>query len=325
MQNYNFFSDNYYLCSKIFLKSMLNRRILRIKAFKVVYSRVENPAMTKGDAEYELESSCEATRDLYLRLLALAGPLTDEALSRIEAARSKFNPSEEELNPNMKFVRNGIAPLLATDPDFNKLVKKKKISWENDDVFLRRLYESIRGKDYFKAYLEAPGQSLAEDAALFSRIYEEEFSGNEDLEDILEDLSIYWNDELEYALQWCCRTMEQLGKGRPWTLPELYMSEMPGAEGKDSDKAFVYNVVRTAIRNFDRYYQMVSEVTPKWDTNRICATDLALIICGLAEADSTAIDYRTTINEYVEISKYYSTPESRAFVNGVLDKLINKK
>lgn len=305
---------------------MLNRRILRIKAFKVVYSRVENPAMTKGDAEYELESSCEATRDLYLRLLALAGPLTDEALSRIEAARSKFNPSEEEQNPNMKFVRNEIAPLLASDPDFTKLVKKKKITWENDDVFLRRLYESVRGKDYFKAYLEAPGHSLAEDAALFSRIYEEEFSGNADLEDILEDLSIYWNDELEYALQWCCRAMDQLGKGRPWTLPELYMSEMPGAEGKDSDKAFVYNIVRTAIRNFDTYYRRVSEVTPKWDTNRICATDLALIICGLAEADATTnIDYRTTINEYVEISKYYSTPESRAFVNGVLDKLINKK
>lgn len=305
---------------------MLNRRILRIKAFKVVYSRVENPAMTLSDAEFELERSCEATRDLYLRLLALAGPLTREALSRIEAARSKFNPSQEELNPNMKFVRNAIAPLFEEDPDFAKLIKKKKISWENDDVFLRHLYESVRSKDYFKKYMESVGSSLAEDAALFVRIYEEEFSGNSELEDILEDLSIYWNDELEYALQWCCRAMEQVGKGRPWSLPELFMSEMPGAAGKDSDKAFVYNIVRTACRNYDRYYTMISEVTPKWDTGRICSTDLALIICGLAEADASSnIDYRTTINEFVEISKYYSTPESRAFVNGVLDKLINKK
>ena len=307
------------------MKSMLNRRILRIKAFKVIYSRVENPAMTLKDAEYELERSCEATRDLYLFLLAVAGPLTGEARARIEAARSKFNPSPEELNPNMKFAENGIAPLLEEDPDFSKIVKKKKLSWENDDMFLRHLYESVRERDWFKAYMAAPGRSLQEDAALFSRIYEEEFPDNKELEDILEDISIYWNDELEYALSWCCRNMDALGRGRRWSLPELFMSEMPGSEGKESDKAFVFNLVRAAFRNFDKYYQMVAEVTPKWDTNRICATDLALIICGLAEADTFAnIDYRTTINEFVEISKFYSTPESRGFVNGVLDKLINK-
>ena len=308
------------------MKSMLNRRILRIKAFKVIYSRVENPAMTLADAEHELERSCEGTRDLYLFLLAVDAPLTAEARSRIEAARSKFNPTPEELNPNMKFAENAIAPLLDEDPDFSKIVKKKKLSWENDDVFLRHLYESVREKDWFKAYQNAPGRSLQEDAALFSRIYEEEFPDNKELEDILEDISIYWNDELEYALSWCCRTMDALGRGRRWNLPELYMSDMPGSEGKESDKAFVYSLVRTAFRNFDKYYDMVAAVTPKWDTGRICATDLALIICGLAEADTFAnIDYRTTINEFVEISKFYSTPESRGFVNGVLDKLINKK
>ena len=305
---------------------MLNRRILRIKAFKVIYSRVENPAMTLSDAEAELERSCEATRDLYLFLLAVAGPLTNEARSRIEAARSKFNPSPEELNPNLKFVQNGIAPLLENDPDFSKIIKKKKFSWENDDVFLRHLYESVRERSWFKDYMSAPSRSLQEDAALFSRIYEEEFPDNKELEDILEDISIYWNDELEYALSWCCRTMDNLGRGRAWNLPELYMSEMPGAEAKESDKAFVHNLVRAAFRNFDKYSQMVAEVTPKWDAGRICATDLALIVCGLAEADTFAnIDYRTTINEFVEISKYYSTPDSRGFVNGVLDKLINKK
>ena len=304
---------------------MLNRRILRIKAFKVVYSKVENPNMTVAEAEAELQRSCEATRDLYLRMLAVAGPLTREAGARLEAARNKFNPTPEELNPNMKFVRNAIAPALEEDPDFAKIVSKKKISWDNDDVFLRNLYESIRQKDYFRKYLETPGTSIREDAALFVRIFEEEFSGVAALEDILEDLSIYWNDELEYALQWCCRTMEALGKGQRWELPELYMSEMSKEPGKDSDKAFVQGLVRKAVAGFEKYHDMITAVTPKWDSGRICATDLALIVCGLAEADAfPAIDYRTTINEFVEISKYYSTPESRAFVNGVLDNLINK-
>ncbi len=305
---------------------MLNRRILRIKAFKAVYSRVENPAMTLPEATAELERSCEATRDLYLRMLAIVGPLTREARARIDAAMHKFNPSEEELHPNLKFANNAMAAALEEDPDFSKIIKKKKISWDNDDVFLRNLYESIRSKDYFARYMETPGTSISEDAALWCRIFEEEFSGVDALADILEDLSIYWNDELEYALSWCCRSVELIGKGRPWTLPELFMSDMPGAPGRESDRAFVKNLVGTALRNYDDYYRRISEVTPKWDTGRICATDLALIICGLAEADAfPGIDYRTTINEFVEISKYYSTPESRAFVNGVLDKLINKK
>ncbi len=305
---------------------MLNRRILRIKAFKTVYSRAENPAMTIQDADGELHRSCEATRDLYLTLLAIVEPLTLEARSRIEAASQKFNPTPEELHPNLKFTNNRIAPLLEQDPDFSKIIKKKKISWDNDDVFLRKLYESVRGKDYFKAYLEASGSSLREDAALMCRIYEEEFSGVPALDDILEEGSIYWNDELEYALTWCCRTMEALGEGKPWVLPELFMSQMAGRPDRDSDRDFLYGLVHAAIRGFDSYHDRISAATPKWDSGRICATDLALIICGLAEADTfPGIDYRTTINEYVEISKYYSTPESRAFVNGVLDKLINKQ
>ena len=305
---------------------MLNRRILRIKAFKVVYSRVENPEMTRQEADAELSRSCEATRDLYLRLLAVVGPLTREAASRIEAAGQKFNPTQEELHPNLKFVQNAIAPALEEDPDFSKIIKKKKISWENDDVFLRNLYESIREKDYFKSYMASPERSIKEDAALMRRIFEEEFPDVAALEDILEDLSIYWNDELEYALQWCCRTMDSMGRGKRWELPELYMSQMSQDPSKESDKDFVFNLVHAALRGYERYHDAVAAVTPKWDAGRICATDLALIICGLAEADTfSGIDYRTTINEYVEISKYYSTPESRAFVNGVLDKLINKQ
>ena len=118
---------------------MLNRRILRIKAFKAVYCYAENHGMSLKEAESLLDVSCEATRDLYLFLLAMTGPLTEEARSRIESARAKFNPTEEELHPNLKFVGNRIAPLLMQDPDFSKLVAKKKFAWDQYDVLLRRL------------------------------------------------------------------------------------------------------------------------------------------------------------------------------------------
>lgn len=309
---------------------MLNRRILRIKAFKVLYSYAENPSMTLKEAENLLDKSCEATRDLYLFLLSISGPLTEEARSRIEAARSKFNPSLEESNPNLKFVENSLSPLLDEDPDFSKIIKKRKFSWEQYDVLLRHLYESIREKDYFRRYMENPGRSLQEDALLFRDIFASEFEDNAELEEILEDMSILWNDDLCYALNMCCSTLEELSKGKRWSLPDLFFNERRSSGGDDgdreSDRGFVYGLLRCAYRNFDKFYQDIAAATPKWDKNRICATDLALIECGLAESAAFPdMPKRIIINEYVEISKFYSTPESRAFVNGVLDRLINKQ
>ncbi len=303
---------------------MLNRRILRIKAFKVIYSRTENPAMTVKEGESQLERSCESTRDLWLFMLAVAGALTRTASDRIEAARGKFNPTEEERHPNLKFTNNRIARLLSEDPDFNKAVSRRKISWEQFDVFLRHLYDSVRAKDYYKSYMESGADSLREDAALWRSIYENEFEDNAELEDILEDLSIWWNDDLPYALNWCCRTMDELGKGRQWSLLPLYMSDL--SDKAESDMAFVTKLVRAAFAGYENYVARIAEITPKWDRSRICSTDLALIVSGLAE--NAAFPDQPTgiiINEYVEISKYYSTPESRAFVNGILDRLINKK
>lgn len=303
---------------------MLNRRILRIKAFKAVYSLAENPEIELKELEAQLDRSCEATRDLYLFLLSVAGPLTQLAKERIEAARGKFNPSEEELNPNMKFVENRFSAILAADPDFCKILSRKKLSWDQCDVLLRHLYDSIRSRDYFKAYMESGKDSLAEDAALWADIFANEFEDNEELAPILEDISIWWNDDLEYALNWCIRSCDSIGKGEPWKLLPLYMDEITGKG--DSDRAFVRKLLRTAYAHFKEYCDRVSANTSKWDLGRICVTDLALIVSGLAEAAAfPEIPEKVTINEYVEISKFYSTPESRGFVNGILDKLIKER
>lgn len=307
---------------------MLNRRILRIKVFKVLYSYAENPAMTLKEAEAELEISCQAVRDLYLYMLSLISPLTAEASARIEAARAKFNPTEEERNPNMKFVRNRIAPLLEADPDFKKLVARKKFSWDQNDVFLRKLYERVRERPYFKDYLASGEGSLKEDAALFVRIFEEELVDDPDLETILEEMSIYWIDDLAYALTWCCRSLVALGQGKRWDLPPLYQSDITARTGAqvESDKEFATRLLRGAFTGYDRYYQMIAESVPKWDKDRLFVIDAVLVIAALAEVEHFPdIPNKISVNEYVEISKYYSTPKSRSFVNGLLDNLIKNK
>lgn len=302
---------------------MLNRRILRIKAFKVLYSYAENPALSLQDAQAELELSCKATRDLYLFMLALIPAVSAEAKNRIESARRKFNPTEEEKNPNLKFADNSLASLLSNDPDFTKIINKTKLTWDQYDALVRKLYETIKTREYYAEYMNSAESSLQEDVKLFIKIFEEELVDDTDLEDILEDMSIYWNDDLAYALTCCCKTLEGLAKGESWSLPPLYLSEMSKDAGMDSDKAFVTKLLRTAYTGYDRYLEKVAGAVPKWDKERLVIIDTVLIICGLAEAENfPEIPVKVTINEYVDISKYYSTPKSRSFVNGLLDSII---
>lgn len=304
---------------------MLNRRILRLKAFKVLYSSVLSDNMSLTQAQSQLDLSCEATRDLYVYMLGIVSPLTKLAQERIDAAKSKFNPTEEELNPNTKFADNALAKLLDEDVDFQKVFKKKKFSWEQYDLFLKKVLTSIQSKEYYAEYMASGKPSLSEDCKLFTRIFEEEFVDSEELEQILEDKSLYWNDDLAYSLTWCCKTLKNLAKGENWSLLPLYQSEMIAGEGVESDLAFVRKLLQSSFTGYERYSAMVSEAVTGWEKDRLFSTDMVLIVMGLAEAASfPTIPVKVTMNEYVEISKFYGTPKSRAFVNGLLDKLIQK-
>lgn len=304
---------------------MLNRRILRIKAFKVLYGSVLADNMTLAQAQTQLEQSCEATRDLYLYMLSIVSPLTQIARQRIEAAQTKFNQTEEERNPNMKFADNALAKLLDGDVDFQKTIAKKKYSWAQYDLLLKKVMTSVASKEYYKEYMQSVQSSLAEDCKLFTKIFEEEFVDSEELEMILEEKSLHWNDDLAYALTWCCRTFKSFADGESWKLPALYQSEMMKGPEVESDKLFVTRLLQHSFAGYEKYSAMVAESVTGWEKERLFSTDVILIVMGLAEAvNFPSIPVKVTINEYVELSKYYGTPKSRAFVNGLLDRLIQQ-
>ena len=304
---------------------MLNRRILRIKAFKVLYSSVLAENMSLTQAESQLDISCEATRDLYIYMLGVISPLTKVAQDRIEAAKAKFNPTEEERNPNMKFADNALARLLDEDVDFQKVFKKKKFDWSQYDLFLKKVMTSVASKDYYAEYMASSKVSLEEDCKLFTRIFEEEFVDSEELEKILEDKSLYWNDDLAYSLTWCCKTLKSFAKGESWSLYPLYQSEMLKGDGVESDKYFARKLLQSSFAGYEKYSAMVAESVSGWEKERLFSTDVVLIVMGLAEAVSfPTIPVKVTMNEYVEISKFYGTPKSRSFVNGLLDKLVQQ-
>lgn len=302
---------------------MLNRRILRIKAYKVLYGSVIAEGTTLEQAEVQLEQACEATRDLYIYMLSIIPALTQVVKDRIDAAKSKLRPTEEDLNPNMKFAENEMARLIAEDIDLNKLLAKKKLSWAQYDILLKKVMTSVASKEYYAQYMESPERSLAEDCKLFTRIFEEEFDDNQDLEMILEEKSMHWVDDLPYALSWCCRTLKDFADGKSWSLLPLYQSEMKKGEDVESDKLFVRRLLQSSYAGYEKYSAMVAEAVSGWEKERLFLSDVVLVVMGLAEAVSfPTIPVKVTINEYVELAKYYGTPKSRAFVNGLLDRLV---
>lgn len=312
---------------------MLNRRILRIKVFKTLYASSltwdsVNPS-SLSDAENFLKESCEKTRDLYVLMLGIVSPITRIAASRLEAAKNKIHLTEEDLNPNTKFAENALAMYLDGDRDFRKAFDKLKFDWNQYDLILKKTLNSAAEKPWFKKYMEDPERSLKQDCALFTHIFEEEFVESEELSEMLEGMSIYWNDDLAYALTWCCRTLSEIAKGGRWALPELYQSDMivkndPSKAGSvESDRDFSLKLLRAAFAGYGKYSARVAESVSGWEKDRLVTTDMCLIVCCLAEVMTfPTIPTKVSINEYVEISKYYGTPKSSVFVNGLIDRLV---
>lgn len=258
-------------------------------------------------------------------MLSIVSPLTQVAREKIEAAQKKFNQTEEERNPNMKFAENKLAQLLDADVDFQKLLSKKKYSWAPYDLLLKKVMTSVASKEYFAEYMASPERSLKEDCKLFTKIFEEEFVDSEELEMILEDKSIHWNDDLAYALTWCCRTFKSLAEGESWKQLPLYQSDMMAGSEVESDKLFVTRLLQHSFAGYEKYSAMVAESVTGWEKERLFSTDVILIVMGLAEAvNFPTIPVKVTINEYVELAKFYGTPKSRGFVNGLLDRLVQK-
>lgn len=309
---------------------MLNRRILRIKAFKVLYSYAVKGGMSLEDALSELDSSCESTRDLYLFMLALVIPLCAEEGRRIEAAKTKFNPTEEELSASDRFASNRVARILSEDADFQKMLSKKGLLWDQYDIVVGKILNSVHEKPYYKRYMDLPEASLEDDCKVLCKVFEQELVGMPEVEDLIEEKNISWTDELAYALTWCCHTLDDLSHGEQWRLPALYQSDMvlrrkPGAT-VSSDKAFVRKLLSAAFSGYEGYFQKVVSMTKEWEPDRLFSSDMAIIALCLAETETFPdIPSRVSLNEWIEISKWYSSPKSSQFVNGILDKVIKEK
>jgi len=297
---------------------MISRRLIRIKAFKTLYAYEASACTDIPAAQKNLVMSCEQVKKLYYFLLNITSSLIDVAQEKIDTGLQKFHPTEEESNPNLKFVNNGFAKMLADDPEFGRFCQKNGLCWHEYDVFINKIFNSIITKDYYVNYMNSGNSSFEEDCDLFSYIFQDEFEGDQDLEAILEEMSLFWIDDAAYTLNVIISNIETTKKKKKIIHPSTFL--------KEDDREFGKRLLEDAIIRYDEFIELISSKLSNWKTDRLVPTDASLIVLGLAEAEAfPTIPLKVTINEYVEIAKYYSTPNSRIFVNGILDKILQEK
>ena len=295
---------------------MLSRRFIRVKVFKILFSSVHSQNFDQAGAEKELLASLEKTRQLYFLLLSLPVALAHYAQDRIDIGLQKYQPSDQEIHPNLRFVNNKVIAALEQDKDLLR-VREHGINWAAHRGYVRKLYEQLKEDPYFVDYMNAlqePG--FDDDLNLIQLFFCNQPDDDQDLYNLLEDQSLYWADGIAYV---CNVILAQLagmkaGMGFP-AHPSLFNNQ--------EDRDFATGLLAHSLIHYKEYASFIEKFAQNWDLERIAGTDSILIILGISEAVAfPQIPIKVTLNEIVEISKYYSTENSKMFVNGILDKVI---
>lgn len=297
---------------------MINRVLIRLKIVQIVYAYYQNGGKNLDTAEKELFFSLSKAYDLYNYLLLLMVEVTKQANKRLNAAKNKMIPTKEELFPNTKFVENRFIAQLEVNKQLLDFSNNQKKTWENEADFVKSLCDKILESDIYKEYMASETSSYEEDRELWRKLYKSLIFNNAELDQVLEDQSLYWNDDKEIVDTFVLKTIKRFEEkkgAKQELLPEFKDEE---------DQDFARRLFRRTILNLDYYRHLISENTRNWDLDRVAFMDVVIMQIALAEILSFPnIPVSVSLNEYVEIAKLYSTPKSGGFINGTLDGIVN--
>jgi N utilization substance protein B len=271
-------------------------------------------------AEKELFFSLSKAYDLYNYLLLLIVELTRYAQKRIDAAKSRLALTNDELQPNLKFAGNKFVAQLELNKQLTDFIENQKRNWGNDQDFIKDLYEKIIVSDVYREYMaSAEAPSYEADRELWRKIYKTFIFSNESLDQLLEDQSLYWNDDKDIVDTFVLKTIKRFDEkngGKQPLLPEFKDEE---------DREFASRLFKRSILNDEYYRHLIGKNTKNWDLERIAFMDVVIMQCALSEILSFPnIPINVSLNEYVEIAKIYSTHKSGSFINGTLDGIVNQ-
>lgn len=298
---------------------MINRILIRIKVVQMVYSYLlTEKERTIEDAKNELNKSLDKAYELYNGIFVLLCDLTRLQELRLDNARNKYLPTEEDLNPCTRFVDNELVKKLRENNDLREYLKENPISWQDDDIFLRILLDKIINSDIYRDYMQAETTDFKTDCEFWRDVLKKIIFVDEDFMELLESKSVYWNDDLGSMSTFVLKTLKRIEEGISDELLPMYKN--------DEDKIFGEKLFLLTLRHKVEYNELIDKFvqTDNWDSERIAFMDRVIMRVAIAEVlNFESIPTTVTLNEYIEIAKYYSTLKSSQFVNGILNSVIN--
>ncbi|MFZ5432030.1 MAG: transcription antitermination factor NusB [Bacteroidota bacterium] len=294
---------------------MISRRTIRIKVLQTLYTYYSTPDKSINNSEKELFFSLGKTYDLYHMVFQLIIDIADYAQLRIDTNLNKLRPTQEDLNPNTRFVENRIIQQLRINRRLKAYVNQTGISWANHPELVKDLYHFTVESEFYNEYMTRKQCSYFDDKKLVEKIMNNIILISEDLHQVLEEDSIYWNDDLDLVVAMATKTIRFFNEQSDENQPLL-----PKFKDED-DRQFAVDLFRKSILNNDELRNIVDQHASNWDLERIAFMDVLIMQLALAEIlYFPSIPTKVTLNEYIEMAKYYSTEKSRTFINGILDK-----
>lgn len=298
---------------------MINRAIIRSKVIQLVYAYHSNGHRNLNSAEKELLFSLSKAYDLYQFLLVLMIEITEQEAAVIAKGMSKKSASHEELFPNSKFINNLFIAQLQVNKQLVKYRENQKRTWTSDSSILKTLTEQIKESNAYKQYMSDSEQNFEGDRDFWRKIYKSLFYHNEIIDDALEDMSLYWNDDKEIVDTFVFKTIKRFKQEDGANAPLLSEFSNP------TDRDFAIKLFHKTLLNIAYYSDLIKEQVRNWDFDRIATMDIAIMQTAVAEMISFGdIPLSVSLNEYVELAKIFSTPRSAGFVNGTLDKIAQR-
>ncbi len=302
-------------CITTFKRIMINRELIRIKVVQLTYAYYQNGSKNIESAEKELLFSLSKAYDLYNYLLALIVAVTRESRRYLDVAQARAQREGTEM-PSQKFAFNRFALQLEENKMLANFMETQKKTWNDEPEFVKSLYLQITESQVYKDYMSSQDDHYEADRELWRKIYRTLIQNNDKLDALLEEQSLYWNDDKEVVDTFVLKTIKRFdekNKGNQELLPEYDNVE---------DKEYARKLFRATIMNAEEYQRYMSETSRNWDFSRLAYMDIILMQIAIAEMMTfPTIPIYVTINEYVELAKYYSTPRSAPYINGMLDAI----
>jgi transcription antitermination protein NusB len=299
---------------------MLNRRHLRIKVLQILYAYFQTDDRDARRSEKELMSSINKMYDLYLYFLLIFEELQHFAEKRIDERQHKIRATQEDLAPNRKFADNRVFRHFMLNEDLKKQSEIHKINWvgavEND--LMKKLFLHVTETEVYNDYMNNGQNNFEDDRSFTLALFKTEIANFELLHDFFENKSIYWLDDIDLVCSMVLKTIKQIPEDPAVKQPVLTLYK-----DEEDERVFTETLFQKTIEDDAKNDKLINELTQNWELDRIAKMDIILLKMALTELTAmSSVPKKVTLNEYIEISKFYSTPKSQVFINGILDKAV---